>query len=205
MSSLGFARFAALFIIAVLGLAGQVAVAPVGLPDLPADTLAHGWERFYSPVREVGFLALFLAAIVIALQQYKDGVTPGTLLLTPFAVVFYLMLPDFLPSGLGPGIVVLLMLGSLFAIVAAVLVDMQPEEPGRPAFHTALGYILALVMYLGSLTTAAGIPASLLGNNVPAIRWGIELLSVLIVPAFLVFTPLFKAVWNRPASGFWFR
>ena len=140
MSSLGFARFAALFIIAVLGLAGQVAVAPVGLPDLPADALAHGWERFYSPVREVGFLALFLAAIVIALQQYKDGVTPGTLLLTPFAVVFYLMLPDFLPSGLGPGIVVLLMLGSLFAIVAAVLVDMQPEEPGRPAFHTALGY-----------------------------------------------------------------
>ena len=153
----------------------------------------------------MGFLALFLAAIVIALQQYKDGVTPGTLLLTPFAVVFYLMLPDFLPSGLGPGIVVLLMLGSLFAIVAAVLVDMQPEEPGRPAFHTALGYILALVMYLGSLTTAVGIPASLLGNDVPAIRWGIELLSVLIVPAFLVFTPLFKAVWNRPASGFWFR
>ena len=132
MSSLGFARFAALFIIAVLGLAGQVAVAPVGLPELPADALAHGWERFYSPVREVGFLALFLAAIVIGLQQYKDGVTPGTLLLTPFAVVFYLMLPDFFPAGLGPGIVVLLMLGALFAIVAAVLVDMQPEER-RPA------------------------------------------------------------------------
>ena len=50
MSSLGFGRFAALFIIAMLGLAGQVAVAPVGLPDLPADTLANGWERFYSPV-----------------------------------------------------------------------------------------------------------------------------------------------------------
>ena len=207
MASLGAARFLSLLIIALLGVLGQIGVAPLGLPPLPADSLAHGWERFYSPVREVYFLAAFLGAIAVCLLQYKDETTPGTLVLTPLSVAMYLALPSLakmLPADLGAGIPALFLLVTLIAIILSSLADIRPDEPGRPAYYTALGFIIALVMYLGSLGLAVSIPDTLLGNNLPSIRWGIELLAVLVVPAFLIFTPMAKALWTRPPSGFWF-
>ena len=207
MESLGAARSLSLLLIALLGVLGQIGVAPLGLPPLPADSLSHGWERFYSPVREVGFLAVFLSAIAVSLLQYKAETTPGTLVLTPLAVAMYLALPSLsrmLPEDLGAGILALFLFVTLIAIILSVLADIRPEEPGRPAYYTALGFIIALVMYLGSLGFAVSIPDTLLGDELPKVRWGTELLAVLVVPAFLIFTPMAKTLWNRPPRGFWF-
>ena len=205
MDALAASRFLSLFVIAILGVLGQIGVAPVGLPALPPEALSHGWERFYSPIREFGFLAVFLAGIIIALSQYKNETSPGTLLLTPIAVVLYLALPHFLPEDLAAGVVAVFLLLCLFAIVLGTLADIQPETPGRPAYISALGFVLALVMYLGSLGAAVSIPGALLGEELTSVRWGVELLAVLVVPAFLIFTPLFKAIWTSPETGFWFR
>ena len=205
MDALAASRFLSLFVIAILGVLGQIGVAPVGLPALPAESLSHGWERFYSPIRELGFLAVFLAGIITAMSQYKNEATPGALPLTPLAVILYLALPHFLPDNSGAGVIAVFLLLCLFAIVLATVADIQPEAPGRPAYIPALGFVLALVMYLGSLGLAVSIPGNLLGADLPSVRWGIELLAVLVVPGFLVFTPVFKAIWTRPETGFWFR
>ena len=109
-----------------------------------------------------------------------------------------------LPSTLNAGAGAVLLLGTQFAIVYAAMNDIQPEEPGRPSYVTALGYLIALVIYLGSFPAAVAVPDAVLGTELPAVGWGAELLAVLVVPAFLIFCPALKGAWHRPARGFWF-
>ena len=203
--SIGSIRVLSLLVVALTGVLMEVAVPPLGLPPLP-DTLSHGWDRFYSPfTREVGFIGALLGALAIALTQYKERVQDAlTLVLTPLSVGLYLSLPHLLPDSLGPAVGTVFLLASQFTILLAVIADMQPEEPGRPSYVTALGFLIALVMYLGSFPAAAGVPYAILGSDLPAVGWGSELLALLVLPSFLIFCPLFKGVWHRPPRGFWF-
>ena len=203
--SLGNARVFSLIIVAFLGVMVQILTAPFGLPA-PPDTLAHGWDRFYTPLtQEAGFLGSLVGAIAVALLQYKEEVHQDEgfpLPLTPLCVAAYLLLPDLLPGQSAIGMIFLL--GSQFAILVSIMLDMQPQLPGRQPYIMAVGYLIGLVLYMSSFTTAAAIPQSLLDPNQPALTWGTELLAVLVVPAFLIFAPTLKGAWHRPSQGFWF-
>ena len=203
--SLGSMRVLSLLVVALLGVLVEISVPPFGLPSLP-ETLSQGWDRFYSPfTREVGFIGALLSALALALTQYKERVQESLpLILTPITVGIYLSLPHLLPTGIAPGIGAVFLLASQLAIVLAVLSDLQPEQPGRPSYVTALGFLIALVMYLGAFPTAAGVPYAILGTEMPAAGWGGELMAVLVLPAFLIFGPMFKGIWHRPPRGFWF-
>lgn len=203
--SLGSFRVLSLLVIAFIGVMVEVAAPPFGLPELP-DTLTQGWDRFYTPMsQEAGFLGAVFGALATALLQYKENIQGGfTLILTPISVVLYLSLPNLLPATLDPGAGGVFLLVSQIGILFAVLSDMQPDEPGRPSYLTALGYLIGLVMYLAAFPTAVQVPSAVLGTGDSHLAWGAELLAVLVVPAFLIFAPTLKGIWHRPAQGFWF-
>ena len=214
MVSLGGARSLSLLMVALLGVLGQVAVAtPTGpdrgifLPDLGDVSLVSvHWSYFYIAVREVMIVVAIVGVLATALLQYREEVAPGCLVLSPFAVLAYLALPVFLPADLGP-VGALLVMAALLAIGLGAWVDLQPEAHGRPAFYSALGVILALVMYVGNMETAISVPGLVIGTEagMDQVRWGMELLAVLIVPAALTALPSLKVAWNRADRGWWWR
>ena len=212
MVSLGAARSLSLLVIALLGVLGQVAVAtPTGpdrgifLPDLGEVSLvSEHWSYFYFAVREVMVLVAIMGVLATAVLQYRDEPAKGCLVLSPFAVLAYLALPAFLPADLGP-VGALLVMAALFAVALGAWVDLQPEEHGRPAYYSALGVVLALVMYVGNMERAIAVPGLVIGTEagLDQIRWGLELLAVLIAPAALTALPALKLAWNRSSRGFW--
>lgn len=205
MLSLGMVRCTGLLFIALLGVLGQVVTPDSGaaLPDLSGQPLVSEWGLFYSAVRQTGVLAAIVAVFVACVQQYRDEVAPGTLVLAPLAILAYFALPAVLPADSG-AIGGLLAMMALLAICLGAWADLQPDEPGRPAFYSALGVVLALVVYVGGLERAAAVPSLVMGQGAdPRALWGLELLDVLVVPAALTLLPGLKLAWHRPDRGLW--
>ena len=204
MISLGMIRCVSLLVIALLGVLGRVVTPESGaaLPGLSGQPLVGEWGLFYAAVRQAGVLAAIAAVFAACVQQYRDEVAPGTLVLTPLAVLAYLALPA-VAAGSG-AVGGLLAMMALLAICLGAWADLQPDEPGRPAFYSALGVVLALVVYVGGLERAAAVPRLLMGQGAdPRALWGLELLAVLVAPAALTLLPGLKLVWHRPARGPW--
>ena len=205
MVSLGMIRCVSLLVIALLGVLGRVVTPESGaaLPGLSGQPLVGEWGLFYAAVRQAGVLAATWAVFAACVQQYRDEVAPGTLVLVPLAVLAYLALPAVLPADSG-AVGGLLAMMALLSICLGAWADLQPDEPGRPAFYSALGVVLALVLYVGGLERAVAVPSLLMGPNAdPRALWGLELLAVLVAPAALTFLPGLKLVWHRPARGPW--
>ena len=206
MVSLGMVRCLTLALIALLGLLGQVVVPSSG-PELPSagEALVEEWGLFYEVVREAGLLAALLGVVVACLQQVREETAPGTLVLTPLAVLAYLALPAVLPGDLGL-LGALLSMAALLTISLGAWADLQPDHPGRPAYYSALGLVLAMVIYVGGLETAVGVPTAVMGSGADArVQWALELLALLVAPAALLLTPALKLVWQRPEAGPWWR
>ena len=202
MVSLGMVRCVSLLVIALLGVLGRMVTPDTGayLPDLAAQPLVSEWGMFYSVLRQAGLLAAIIAAFVACVQQLREETAESTLVLTPFLVLGYMALPAALPGDLGP-IGALLAMMALFAIFLGAWADLQPNDPGRPAFYSALGVVLALVVYVGGLERAVAVPGLLIGPDAdPRALWGLELLSLLVVPAALTVLPTLKTAWHRDAS-----
>ncbi len=205
MLSLGMVRCVILLVIALLGVLGRMAAPDTGaaLPDLSGQPLVREWGLFYSAVRQTGILAAIVAVLAACVQQCREEVAPGTLVLAPLAVLAYLALPAVLPADSG-AMGALLAMMALLAICLGAWADLQPDDPGRPAFYSALGVVLALVVYVGGLEQAVSVPSLVMGANAdPRALWGLELLAVLVVPAALTLLPGFKLAWHRPARGLW--
>ena len=203
MISLGMLRCVSLLVIALLGVLGRVVTPESGaaLPALAEQPLVGEWGLFYAAVRQAGVLAATAAVFAACVQQYRDEVAPGTLVLAPLAVLAYLALPAVVPAGSG-AVGGLLAMMALLAICLGAWADLQPDEPGRPAFYSALGVVLALVVYVGGLERAAAVPILIMGQGAdPRALWGLELLAVLVAPAALTLLPGLKLVWPRPARG----
>ena len=175
------------------------------LPELDETALvSEHWGFFYGVVREVMLLVAIIGVLVTALMQYRDRTAGGCLVLTPIAVLAYLALPVLLPEGqeeLGA----LLVFACLLAIGLGVWADLQPEDYGRPAYYSALGVTLAMVIYMGDLGRAVSVPVRVIGDDasMDQIRWGLELLAILVAPAALVALPTLKLAWNRSQRGLW--
>ena len=205
MVSLGMVRCVSLLVIALLGVLGRVAAPDTGgvLPGLEGQTLVREWGLLYSAVRQVGVLAAIAAVLVACVQQVREEVAPGTLVLAPLAVLAYLALPAALPADSG-ALGALLVMMALFAVCLGAWTDLQPDAPGRPAFYSALGVVLAMVVYVGGLERAVAVPSLVMGAGAdPRALWGLELLAVLVVPAALTVLPGLKLAWHRPDRGLW--
>ena len=178
---------------------------PPGLPDLPAESaISREWTAFYDAVRQLVVLAAILGVLVTALLQYREEVAEGSLVLSPIAVLAYLALPALLPDDLGMA-AALLALVALTAIALGVWADLQPDDFGRPAWYSALGVTLAMVIYVGGLARAVAIPGQLVGAGpeMAQVRWALELLAVLVAPAALTVLPALKLAWHRRSRGPW--
>ena len=205
MVSLGMVRCVSLLVIALLGVLGRVAAPDTGgvLPDLEGQALVEEWGLLYSAVRQAGVLAAIAAVLAACVQQVREEVAPGTLVLAPLAVFAYLALPAALPADSG-ALGALLVMMALFAVCLGAWTDLQPDEPGRPAFYSALGVVLAMVVYVGGLERAVAVPSLVMGAGAdPRALWGLELLAVLVVPAALTILPGLKLAWHRPDHGLW--
>ena len=205
MLSLGAARCVSLFVIALLGVLGR-AFAPEAdgsLPDLADQPLIEEWGMLYDVVRQFCILGAIAAVLAACVQQVREEVDPCTLVLVPIAVLVYLALLEILPEDSGYTGSLLVMAG-LLAICLGAWADLQPEERGRPAYYSALGMVLAMVIYVGGMEQAAAVPGLVMGEAPdPRVRWGLELLAVLVVPVTLTFLPGLKLAWQRPARGAW--
>lgn len=206
MISLGLVRCVTLMMVALLGILGQVVTDTTGpaLPDIPQSSLvSDSWGMLYGAAREAGVLAAILAVIVTCVQQVREQTAPGSLVLAPVFVLAYLAMPAVLPDDLGV-LGALLVLFALLAICLGCWADLQPDHPGRPAYYSALGLVLATVIYVGALDTAVGVPALVMGPGVDQrVQWALELLALLVAPAALLITPGLKLVWQRPSQGAW--
>ena len=205
MVSLGMVRCVSLLVIALLGVLGRMVTPETGayLPDLAEQPLVSEWGLFYSVLRQAGLLAAIIAVVVACVQQLREEASESTLVLTPFLVLAYMALPSVLPGDLGP-LGALLAMMALFAIFLGAWADLQPDDPGRPAFYSALGVVLALVLYVGGREQAVAVPRRLIGPDAdPRALWGLELLSILVVPAALTTLPALKTAWHRPSTGHW--
>ncbi len=203
--SLGMGRCVTLFIIALLGVLGRMVAPETGgaLPDLEGQPLVSEWGLLYSAVRQAGILAAIVGVLVACAMQNREEVAGGTLVLAPLAVLAYLALPAVLPPDSG-ALGALLAMMALFAVCLGTWTDLQPDDYGRPAFYSALGVVLALVVYVGGLEQAAAVPRLVMGADAdPRALWGLELLAVLVVPAALTILPGLKLAWNRAPSGAW--
>ena len=199
MISLGAVRCVSLFVIALLGVLGRLVTPDTGaaLPDLADQPLIEEWGMLYSAVREAGVLAAVVAVLAACAMQIPDEVAPATLVLTPLAVLAYLAMPAVLPPDLG-SLGALLVMMCLLAVCLGAWTDLQPDERGRPAFYSALGVVLALVVYVGGMEQAAAVPGLIMGDGAdPRIQWALELLAVIAAPAALTILPGLKLAWHR--------
>ena len=176
------------------------------LPDLSEQPLIREWGLFYSAINQTGILVAIVAVLAAcAMQGWDDRVAEGTLVIAPLGVLAYLALPAVLPPDSG-AMGALLVMAALFAVILGAWTDNQPDDPGRPAFYSALGAVLALVVYVGGLDQAAAVPRLVMGADAdPRTLWGLELLAVLVAPTALTIFPGLKLVWHRPASGPWWQ
>ena len=216
MVSLGAVRSVSILFIALLGVLGQV----VPPPDLanPADTpqyllpeldaaalslVSEHWTPLYNAMRELLIVVAILGVLVTAALQYRDETASGALVITPFAVLAYLALPVFLPAGTNGALGALLCMAALLAIAVGAWADLQPDAYGRPPFYSALGVILAMVMYVGQLDAAVAVPGQVIGldSSMHQVRWGMELLAIMVAPASLTALPALKLAWQRAPQG----
>ena len=203
--SLGVIRCVSLLVIALVGVLGRMVAPETGgaLPDLAGQPLIREWGLLYSAIRQAGILAAIVAVLVACAMQVREEVAGGTLVIAPLAVLAYLALPAMLPADAGAMGAVLAMM-ALFAVCLGAWTDLQPDDYGRPAFYSALGVVLALVVYVGGLEDAAAVPRLVMGADAdPRALWGLELLAVLVAPAALTILPGLKLAWNRSANGVW--
>ena len=174
------------------------------LPELgEASLVSEHWTPLYNGMREILIVVAILGVLVTAVLQYRDETASGALVIAPFAVLAYLALPVFLPDGQNGALGALLCLACLLAIALGTWADLQPDAYGRPPYYSALGVILAMVMYVGQLDTAVSVPGQVIGDDASMIqvRWGMELLAVIVAPAALVGLPALKLAWNRSPQG----
>lgn len=214
MVSLGSVRAVSLLFIALLGVLGQVVPPPeLGsdtpqhlLPELDAEALSlvsEHWTPLYNGMRDMLIVVAIIGVLVTAALQYRDETATGSLVITPFAVLAYLALPLFLPDGVSGPLGALLCLAALLAIAIGAWADLQPDAYGRPPYYSALGVMLAMVIYVGQLSTAAAVPGQVIGvdPSMHQVRWGMELLAIMLAPAALTCLPALKLAWQRAPGG----
>ena len=216
MMSLGAVRAISLMFIAMLAVLGQVVPPPelassadtpeYLLPELDGEALSlvsETWTPLYNTARNIFVLCAIIGVLVTGALQYRDDTAPGTFGVAPFAVLAYLALGAFGADHLSGALGALLVLACLLAICLGTWADLQPETYGRPAYYSALGVILAMVMYVGQMEAVAAVPGQVIGADpsMHKVRWGMELLSILVAPAALTILPALKLAWNRAPKG----